>query len=520
MNSYKSLIRADYLQRTRSYGFLITLLVSVYMAYIFVPPAGANYSTVRIGDFIGENNAAWIGHVTAIMASTFLWLFGFYLVNNGIRRDSETGVGQIVATTSISNFKYLLAKSLSNFFVLLTITMIVMLMAVGLVVFRGGHYPFNIIQFFFPYIFSTIPSIFFVSVIAVFAEVILSKYPNLQNISFFFLFIIIIGISHAGSGSIFYWTDVLGTKQLTDGMEHLVNTNYSKAIEQVSVGFIFNTQTHLRYFLFPGTHWSVIFIFSRLIWIGMAFVLLFISARVFHRFDIKERVIIKKRKNKVEVFETNFPLKDIHLSTLPVATPAYGILPFVKIELLMLLREGPKWVWLINAGGFIALVFMPLALSYQFGLPVLWFLQINRWAGIATKENINRTHYFTYSSYKPLQRLLTSQIIAGILLATVLAMPVIFRFAINGDYLSVINIILVAMFIVAFSVFSGIISGGKRVFEIVFFILTYAYVSVASGSGYFDGVNHGITYAALLFAIIGTMLLVAYMFRRYEIRNQ
>jgi hypothetical protein len=104
MNVYKSIIKADYLQRTRSYGFLITMLVSICLAYIFVPPAGANYSTVRIGDFIGENNAAWIGHITAIMASTFLWLLGFYLINNGIKRDKETGVGQIVATTSISNF--------------------------------------------------------------------------------------------------------------------------------------------------------------------------------------------------------------------------------------------------------------------------------------------------------------------------------------------------------------------------------------------------------------------------------
>jgi hypothetical protein len=77
MNTYKSIIKADYLQRTRSYAFLITMLVSVCLAYTFVPAAGAKYSTVRIGDFIGENNAAWIGHITAIMASTFLWLLGF-----------------------------------------------------------------------------------------------------------------------------------------------------------------------------------------------------------------------------------------------------------------------------------------------------------------------------------------------------------------------------------------------------------------------------------------------------------
>ena len=77
MNSYKSIIKADYLQRTRSYSFLITLLVSVCLAYTFLPTAEAGYSTVRVGDYSGEYNSAWVGHVTAIMASTFLWLIGF-----------------------------------------------------------------------------------------------------------------------------------------------------------------------------------------------------------------------------------------------------------------------------------------------------------------------------------------------------------------------------------------------------------------------------------------------------------
>jgi hypothetical protein len=161
-----------------------------------------------------------------------------------------------------------------------------------------------------------------------------------------------------------------------------------------------------------------------------------------------------------------------------------------------------------------------LTSAHQIGLPVLWLLQINRWADIATKEKYNRTHYFTYAAYKPLQRLLTSQIIAGILLATALAIPVILRYTINGDYLTVISIILGAVFIVTFSVSSGIISGGKRIFEIAFFMLTYANISGASGLDYFGGFNHGFSYITLMFAIICIMLFTAFMFRRYEISHQ
>ena len=178
MNNYKSIIKADYLQRTRSYIFIVTLVVSVFFAISFVPNANASYTTVRIGNFVGFNNAAWIGHTTAIMASVFLWLFGFFVINNGIKRDHETGVGQIIGTTSISNYSYLLAKSLSNFLILLTITVVIMLVAVGLVFYRGYEYTFDVTQFLFPYIFATVPSIFFVSVLAVFFEVVFQNKSN------------------------------------------------------------------------------------------------------------------------------------------------------------------------------------------------------------------------------------------------------------------------------------------------------------------------------------------------------
>ncbi|MCY7420209.1 MAG: hypothetical protein LH478_00465, partial [Chitinophagaceae bacterium] len=90
MNNYISIIKGDYRQRTRSYAFLITLAISLYMAYAFIPAAGAAYTTVKIGKYIGENNSAWIGYVTAMMTSIFLALLGFYLVNNTIKKDKDT----------------------------------------------------------------------------------------------------------------------------------------------------------------------------------------------------------------------------------------------------------------------------------------------------------------------------------------------------------------------------------------------------------------------------------------------
>lgn len=521
MKSLRSIIRADYLQRTRSYAFLITLMVTLGLAYAFVPPAGANYATVRIGEYVGENNAAWIGHVTAIMSSTFLWLFGFYLVNNGIRRDEETGVGQIISTTSISNFKYLLAKSLSNFFVLLTIMMIVMFMALVLVFIRGSGFQFDAWQFFSPYIFATIPGLFFLSALAVFAEVSLGRYSILQNIAFFILFIVVVSAVNESSSGSRHWFDVLGTSDITRQMEKNINHLHGESDHRISVGFMFSSgKITIKHFLFDGTVWESGYIMGRLIWMGLSFVLILISSFIFSRFDVKTRVKERKRKSGPVALEVSSMTKKLHPEKMPVATTSYAILPFVKMELRMLVRKGPTWFWLINAGCFIALFFIPLTSAHQIGLPVLWFLQINRWADLVTKDKYYRTHFFTYAAYKPLQRLLTSQILAGVFLAFTLAVPVMLRYAIGGNFTAVVSILFGVLFVVSLAVFSGIITGRKRLFEILFFMLTYANISGASVLDYYGGFNSGSGYQLIIVAIIMAMLITAVFRRNYEISHQ
>jgi hypothetical protein len=520
MNSFTSIIKVDYLQRTRSYAFLITMLASICLAYTFLPPEDANYSTVSVGEYVGVTNAAWAGHTTAIMSSVFLWLIGFYLVNNSIRRDIETGVGQIVATSSISNFKYLLAKAMSNFLVLLTITFIVMLMALALVIVRGNKYPFDEFQFLSAYFLITVPSLFCVSVLAVFGEVVLGRYTVLRNIGFFVLFSVILGLVNAGTNPNLQWLDVLGVKTITDNISDIIHSDYGGTNSGVSIGFMIGTKLTKKYFLFNGTNWTGAYVLGRLFWIGIGFILLLVAAKVFHRFDVKEQMSSKKKEKAALETGEAIAIKDIHPGKLPEATLNYGILPFIKIELLMLLRKGPKWFWLINAGGFIALCFMPLKPAHQIALPVLWFLQVNRWADISTRDKYNRTHYFTYAAYKPLQRLLSSQIIAGIFLAIVLASPLLIRYVATANISAVVSILLGAVFVVSFAVCSGIVTGGKRFFEAIFFMLTYINVNLAPPFDYFGAFNSGIIYAIVMLAIISSFLLTAFLFRRYEIRNQ
>ena len=212
-------------------------------------------------------------------------------------------------------------------------------------------------------------------------------------------------MTREGSGMI-TWLDPFGVKAVTMGMEDFVHTHFNEQLHIVSMGFNFSDKQDVKTFVFEGIQWQAAFIASRFIWIGFSMLLIWVSAKFFHRFDVKERVSTKKKKPVTTNISSGLIISDIKLAALPVISPAYGILPFIKTELLMLFRKGSKWFWLVNAGGMIALVFAPLSIAHQIILPVLWFLQVSRWSDIATKEKTNRIHYFTYASYKPVSRLL------------------------------------------------------------------------------------------------------------------
>ncbi|HZY37775.1 MAG TPA: hypothetical protein VFE53_14050, partial [Mucilaginibacter sp.] len=471
MGAFYKIIISDYKQRTRSYAFLVTLAISLYAAYSFVPPLHAAYTTLRIGNYLGAQNTAWIGYVTALMSSIFVSWIGFYLVNSGIKKDIDTGVGAIVATTAISNFKYLLAKTCSNFFVLLSIVACIFFMGIALFFIRSDKYPFQISQFILPYLFITIPAIFFIAALAVVAEVFLYRYSIVVNVVYFIFFCTIVSSQLIVTSSF----DFIGSKPVVTAMQQSVIRQYHDTTQTVSMGFIYlSSKTHFHYFLFEGVRWNVQTIFGRIMLICFGVLLIFVSSRFFHRFEIKQKFKAKKSTKFSETIQLKKPLRDIKLSALPPIVTAYGIAPFVKTELLMLIRKGPRWLWLINLGGMIALIFAGLTVAHQMILPCLWFLQVGRWSDLVTKEKTNRIHYFSYGSYKPLTRLLPAQIIAGVTLALVLASPLLARYLIGLQFLPIIYIIMGSVFIVLFAVALGILSGGKKLFEILFFLFTYS----------------------------------------------
>jgi len=515
MKQFFKISRSHYLQYIRSYAFLVTLAIALYAAYSFVPPPGAGYRTLRIGHYVGVNNSAWTGYLTAMMSSIYISTIGLFLINSNIKRDIDTGVGMIIATTSISNLRYLFTKALSNFMVLMSIMGIIMLMSMAVFMLRHEPYPFEISQFILPFLFITVPSLFFIAAFAVAAEVFLYRSSVWMNAGCLTVLIAAMAVQTNVHSTI----DFFGVKAVTVTMQRNLIAANPGIHPEVSMGFIFSKKNNLIAFTFQGIHWSASFLLSRLCWMCAGLLLIIVSSRFFHRFDISP-MVKKQKKTSSDLFMPKAgPIKDIKLSLLPHIKPSFGIMPLIKTEFLLLVRKGPRWLWLVNLGGITALIFSPVTFAHQFILPVLWFLQVGRWSDLSTKEKANNIHYFSYASYKPLTRLFSAQLIAGILLSLFLAAPLLVRYLIGMQFLSAGMIFIGALFIVLAAAFLGLLTGGKKLFEILFFLCVYSNVNSVPFTDYFGALNHSTVYVMDMLIATVCLALFSFQWRKMEMKR-
>lgn len=484
MKHFLAIVKYDYIQRTRTYTFLMAVCASLVIAYTFLPAPDAGYSTIRISNYVGYYNSSWVGYITAILTSVFLSFIGFYLITGTIKTDNETRVGQIISAAPITNFTYLFAKVSSNFLLLLTLVGIIFLMSIGLFFLYGNGFSFELLQFVQPYLIIAVPTIVFISVLAIVFELIFGKYAVLQNAVFFFLFSFL--MLYNPKTELQQAFDVFGSKIVTQQLEQTVRKiENTDTYEPLAIGYITSSNEPTKRFQFDGIDFPILFILSRLALIALSIVVLFLIAPFFHRFNRSERKRVKKTK---VLLEKQPILQDISISNLAVMSKNYSVLPLFKAEFLMILRKGKTWLWLFNMVGIVLLAVLSIDIAHQIVLPILWFLQVHRFSDITTKETANRMHYYAFSSYLPLRRLLTSQLSSALVLMLGLALPLLLRYLIFMNFQAMLSIVLGAFFIVFLAAFLGLLTKGKKLFEILFFLLTYANLNKIALLDYFGGI--------------------------------
>ncbi len=493
--------KADFLERSRSYGFIITLIVTLYGASLFVPEKGAAYLALGVRGYRGIYRSGWVGLCVAVSTSLLLGLGGFYLVKNTIERDEKTRVGQLIAASPTSKLAYILGKTMSSFLILATIVLAASLSSLAMFYLRAEASTLELVKLLLPFVWITLPTMLLVSSIALLFESIKWLKGGIGNVLYFFVWLMMLIVpvklmENSDSSPLLGFVDAFGFYKIID----LINLEVLSLFPDSpnSAGLISSAgPLGAKTFLWSGIDWTPELILGRLFWVAMGIIVVLISTVLFNRFDdhkkttlIKNKPVLSKprKAGKKEIPVTNTEwvesLSSVNFSNQQNSKNRFTYVYVLQAELKILLK-GISWWWYV---GLITLnslaIILPIENAIKYILPLCWIFPMFIWSGLGVREYKHKTFELIYSCAETTKWQFLAMMLSAVIVTTLSSIGPFVKLIMTGNATGCIAWGIAVFFIPFFAACCGVWSKTSRVFEGIYILLWY--IGPINGLPYFD----------------------------------
>jgi hypothetical protein len=458
--------RADFLERTRRYGFLMTLGVVIWLGYA----AATGIITLTVPpNHAGEINSAWVGALMTMTAGVFLAWIGFYLVGGSVARDYDTRVGQILATTPLTRPMYTLGKWLSNFAVLAAMVLILMVAGVLMILLIGetSLEPWALIS---PLVLQALPLMALVAAIAVLFDTVGWLRGGLGSALYFFLFLFLLMPAMFLPYS--PMLDFTGTRLIGDSIvEAALGTRPVMAATGFGFGFANPNPTWFRY---DGIQWTTELVLWRLLFVLIAIALALLAAVFFDRFNTSKPVRARRSSAKAAAHAPAVATAARPPSHLTPLTGNLGVRfgSLFRAECKLLVKGHRWWWYLVVLGLLIAQLTVPLE-YVPILLVVAWLWLIVPLNGLGNREIQQRTNEMVFSAPRGILGQLPALWLAAISLMALAGSGALVRYVLQGRPDQVLAWMSGVLFIPALATFLGTLTNSRRLFEVVYVAWMY-----------------------------------------------
>lgn len=490
------LARADFLERVRRYSFLIMLALVSFLGY----QTAIGNITMRLDQYRGEFNSAWVGSMMALLTTFFLGWFGFYLVKGSVARDRETGVGQIMATTPLTRPLYMIGKWASNFSVLLAMNLVLIVAGIGIQWIAGENRQLDLYAMLAPFLFIALPLMAVVAALAVLFESIGFLSGGFGNVVYFFLFIFTLPLAASLSRTNPAFEPLgLGLIQQSASIAA------KAAFPEYSGGFVLGDaggtlgidfESAGNTFLWAGVDWTPEIILKRLAFFALAIVLTLLASIFFDRFDPSRQRPRQTKSTastlKPEPVSTSQSVSQpVHLTPLTAPTNGFAFFRILSLELKLLLK-GQRWWWYAVAIGlFIAALTNTAENTRLFILPLTWLWPVLIWSGMGSRELRHNAQQMVFSSAAPLVGQLPAAWLAGMIVALLTGGGVAIKLLGAGDGVGLLAWFSGAVFIPSLALALGVWSQSHKVFEILHVTIWYLILNGVDAVDYLGANSNG-----------------------------
>jgi hypothetical protein len=514
------LMRADLLERLRSYGFLGLLLFTIFLTYLFIPEIHAvQIAGLQLGGYRAIYNSAWIGTMTTLLMGEFFLLFSFYLLKGSIERDRRTGVGQILAATPLTKIKYTLGKWLSNIAVATTMILVIVLASLLLQFLRAEDLHIDLWALASPFLIVLFPALTVIAATAVLFDSIAILRGGIGNVLFFIVAYPILTLS----------LDLQGNSILYPSIYRACAARFKDCnpVRQIDAGM--DPIATFPTFTYHGVTWMPSILLSRFAVIIVGLLIALLAAWFFQRFDpAKEptgflfRLPIKHEISSIESRMDDTQAKYWGSQTTHLSQPAPSARPLAASTLMRLFAaelrltfKGTRWLrYLCALGILIAQATVPLKIAQGYLVPLAFILPLTCWSNLGIREVKHRAEQMVFSTPHPLTRLLPTAWLMGVFIAVLITFPILVRLTLTGAWTSVIGLLAGILFVPSLALALGCWTNGSKIFEGGYLFLWYLAVMYSIPALDFMGrvpaaLEKAVPYYYFLLAILLMLISVA-----------
>jgi ABC-type transport system involved in multi-copper enzyme maturation permease subunit len=483
MRALGSLAVADFRERTRRPGYLVTLAAAVALGYLALPPGDSTLVIIDAGGYRGVYNSAYAGTATALAGGLWLMIGGFYVIRGAIARDQHTGVGQILAATPLTRVGYLAGKFCSNLLVLASMAGVLAATALILQLVRGESADIDPVALLLPYLLLTLPGLALTAAAAVLFETIPVLRAGVGNIAWFFLWMI---FAIAGGGA-----PLGGLDAVTESMREAMAAQQLPAAAEFSVGFT-EVDQPLPSFAWTGLHPGGGFIAARLLLTAVAACIAALPALWFGRFDPARAHPRQARPVEHDPAPLAVPATTPAAVQPPrsrstayrplssaTARPRLAFGRLVAGELRILVQGTSRWWWMVAAVLTTASLAIPTNLVDPPGavagllLSAAWVWPVLIWSRLGTQRRENGLDTIL-GAYPASYRRLAAEWLAGLAVTAVTGLGPLLRMAVAHDGPAMAAWAAGALFIPSLALVLGHSTRTQRTFQAVYIVLWYA----------------------------------------------
>jgi hypothetical protein len=513
LNTLYHMARADILERTRRYSFLIVLGLVVWLGYLV---ASGVFALRVTPNFTGEINSPWVGALMTVTVNMFLGWFGFYVVKGSVARDYDTGVGQIMATTPLNRVQYMLGKWLSNLAVLSIMLLILLVVGAVMVLFSGA--PLEPWKLASPLLILGIPCMALVAALAVLFDTIRWLRGGLGNIIYFFAFILVL-IPIFEIDRYIPLLDFTGFRLIGDHIVRAANVVYPGSGTSYGYAYIENP-TEMEFFTFDGLPWTMETLGPRLALLAIAIGIVLLAAVFFDRFNTYPPPPRRKKERQPAGVATAgaeaIPLNQVQLTPLAVQRPSFRFGALYVAELKLLLKGLPWWWYGVAGGLVIAQFFNELEIT-RILLLVTWVWPVLVLSGFGTREARHHTGQIVFAAPRPVLYQLPARWLAAFSVMALLGSGALLKYLTLGLTPSLLAWLAGAVFIPSLALSLGVLTASSKAFEVVYVVWMYL---ISQDVAALDFVGMSAKSPWYVYLPLGLALLaIAAAARRWQIRT-